>query len=64
MQIRVDGDRCQGHGLCNMLAPKLFSLDEEDGHSVPVSTPVDDDERDLLVRAASNCPEQAIVIEG
>ena len=64
MQVWVDSDRCQGHGLCNMVAPDLFELNDEDGRSVPVTGEVDEALRDLLIRAAGNCPEQAIVVQG
>jgi ferredoxin len=42
MKIQLDGNRCEGHGLCTEQAPTLFSLDDEgelvyhgDGHDVP-----------------------------
>ena len=28
MRVRVDRDRCQGHGRCYSLAPELFEPDE------------------------------------
>ncbi|QII03685.1 ferredoxin (plasmid) [Rhodococcoides fascians A21d2] len=42
MRIDVNQDRCEGHGLCEERAPKVFTLDDEgllvyafDGHDVP-----------------------------
>ena len=32
----VDPELCQGHTLCNMVAPDIFHLREEDGHSYVV----------------------------
>ena len=29
MRIAVDDDRCEGHGLCEHAAPKVFTLDDE-----------------------------------
>ena len=29
MRIEVIAQRCEGHGLCAEVAPKLYSLDEE-----------------------------------
>ena len=33
MRVRVDPDRCVGHGRCYVLAPEVFSEDER-GHCV------------------------------
>ncbi|MFD2396287.1 ferredoxin [Prauserella oleivorans] len=38
MKVRADENRCQGHGLCNMTAPDVFDLSDEDGHVV-IRTP-------------------------
>ena len=32
----VDPELCQGHTLCNMAAPDIFQLREEDGHAYVV----------------------------
>lgn len=29
MKVTVDRDRCEGHGLCEDVAPGLFGLDDE-----------------------------------
>ncbi len=29
MQIDVDYDRCEGHGMCEEAAPSIFRLDDE-----------------------------------
>ena len=60
MKIRIDSERCQGHGRCYDLAPDLFGDDDEgygmvlgDG-TVPLGR-----EHDARL-AVSNCPERAI----
>ncbi len=63
MKVSVDGDRCQGHTLCSMIAPDSFELDDVDGHASPVSEIVPPDQEDQVREAAHSCPEQAIVIE-
>ncbi len=63
MKVSVDGQRCQGHTLCSMIAPDSFVLDDVDGHSSPVSEEVPADQEDAVNEAAHSCPEQAIVIE-
>ena len=62
MKVRVDSERCQGHTLCAMIAPKMFQLDEVDGHSSPVSEDVPDDQQEQVSEAAHTCPERAITI--
>ncbi|HEV7421858.1 MAG TPA: ferredoxin [Mycobacterium sp.] len=63
MKVSVDGQRCQGHTLCSMIAPESFELDDVDGHASPVSEVVPAGQEDAVREAAHSCPEQAIVIE-
>jgi ferredoxin len=63
VKVSVDGQRCQGHTLCSMIAPDSFELDDVDGHASPVNEMVPDDQQDQVREAAHSCPEQAIVIE-
>jgi ferredoxin len=63
VKVRIDPDRCQGHGRCYDLAPKLFGADDE-GYSQllgdgTVPPGLEDDAR----RAVANCPERAIEID-
>ncbi|WP_433710432.1 ferredoxin [Nocardia sp. CA-084685] len=60
MKVRVDVERCQGHTLCAMIAPKVFELSEIDGHSSPVSEDVPADQQDNVREAVRSCPERAI----
>jgi ferredoxin len=63
VKVSVDGDRCQGHTLCAMIAPDSFELDDVDGHASPTSEVVPGDQEDVVKEAVHSCPEQAIVIE-
>jgi ferredoxin len=63
VKVSVDGQRCQGHTLCSMIAPDSFELDDVDGHASPVSENVPVDQESAVTEAAHSCPEQAIVIE-
>ncbi|WP_448628509.1 ferredoxin [Geodermatophilus sp. URMC 64] len=60
MRLRIDRDRCQGHGRCYDLQPDLFGEDEE-GYGVVLGDgrvpPGREDDGRLAV---ANCPEQAI----
>ncbi|MGW0806024.1 ferredoxin [Nonomuraea sp. NPDC002799] len=60
MNVRIDIDRCQGHGRCYDLAPGLFGEDDEgygqviDGGLVPRGA------EQVARLAVANCPERAI----
>jgi ferredoxin len=45
-----------------MIAPKMFQLDEVDGHSSAVSEDVPADQQEQVSEAAHTCPERAITI--
>ncbi|WP_280266941.1 ferredoxin [Nocardia wallacei] len=62
MKVRVDQERCQGHTLCAMIAPKAFELSEIDGHSSPVDETVPTDQQEQVREAVHSCPERAISI--
>lgn len=63
MRIRLDRDKCEGHGRCYALAPDLFDADDE-GYSVLLVTGDVPAEREAEARtAAANCPEYAITVE-
>lgn len=60
MKVRVDAQRCQGHTLCAMIAPKVFQLDDVDGHSSVAMQDVPADLEEQVTEAAHTCPERAI----
>jgi len=62
VRVRVDSERCQGHTLCAMIAPKVFELDDIDGHSSVASENVPADQEEQVREAVHSCPEQAILI--
>jgi ferredoxin len=61
MRIRVDRTVCQGHALCAMVAPDLFTLDDE-GYSNVDETEVPAGLEDLAHRGMQTCPERAITV--
>ncbi|OZD59784.1 hypothetical protein CH263_22560 [Rhodococcus sp. 06-1059B-a] len=65
MKVSVDFDRCQGHGRCYTLAPKIFE-DDAAGYPVVKSAEITDSELNIdAERAAGACPEGAIhVLKG
>jgi ferredoxin len=67
MKIRIDEEKCTGHGRCYALAPELFEPDDY-GHGVVIDRQdVDGKDSERVLRQAklaeSNCPERAITVE-
>jgi len=62
VRLRLDEERCTGHGRCYSLVPSLFDSDDR-GHCVVIADDVSGD----LVReartAVDNCPEDALSLE-
>ena len=63
MKVRLDDEKCQGHGRCYALAPELLESDDlgnaklcGDGTVLPAQ------EEDARL-AADNCPEFAIELD-
>jgi len=63
MRVRIDAERCQGHGRCYALAPELFAADEIGDGVVIGDGRVEAAALDRARLAVANCPEQAITIE-
>jgi ferredoxin len=62
VKIRLDVDRCQGHGRCYVLAPDLFDADDY-GHCVLLVDEVPAGRQDDARTGVENCPEQALSLE-
>ncbi|UQX03452.1 ferredoxin [Streptomyces sp. RerS4] len=61
MKIFVDAQRCEGHGVCEEVAPELFRIDDEgdlvvlfDGDEVPP------DRQEAAAGAVRVCPVNAL----
>ncbi|GAA5079269.1 ferredoxin [Nocardia iowensis] len=59
MRIVADRTRCDGHGMCEALAPNLFRVGD-DGIVAPRTDSVDDNDHDLLQLAIDSCPVEAL----
>lgn len=62
MKVRVDEDLCLGCGICEGLAPDVFSLVNEPFAEVLVDV-VPAELEDDVRQSAEECPEEAITIE-
>ncbi|GAB3505591.1 ferredoxin [Phytohabitans suffuscus] len=63
MRVRVDPERCQGHGVCVVTAPALFDF-QDDGKAVAAARELEVADLDGARAAEASCPELAIAIEG
>lgn len=63
MIIKLDSDKCEGHGRCYALAPDLFDSDDEGYAVLKVDGEVPAGQEEAARLAADNCPEFAITVE-
>ena len=63
MRVRVDRDKCVGHGRCYVLAPDVFG-DDERGHCIVRRPEVGRELEEQARLGEGNCPEHAISTEG
>lgn len=62
MRVKVNEDICQGHTMCHLVAPQIFKLRDEDGHSYVESEEVPPGLEAVAQMGADNCPERAIEV--
>lgn len=62
-RVTIDEELCVGTGDCARIAPTAFVVDEDRNVSIPLPGAAETDV-ELLVRAARNCPTQAIRVVG
>jgi ferredoxin len=58
-QIEVEMERCEGHGLCEQVAPDIYQLDDE-GELVLLAESVSADLVNKAEAGARACPVAAI----
>ena len=63
MRIRIDRERCEGHGRCYSLAPALVEPDEVGNGREIGDGSVRPDQEGYARQAEANCPEHAVLIE-
>jgi len=54
--VHVNLELCQGHTLCAMIAPDVFTLDEADGHFSALDGEVAADQEVKAAEAIRSCP--------
>jgi ferredoxin len=60
MKVWIDQDLCTGDGLCEEIAPAVFTL-LDDGSAGMAAVP--SDLEDAVVEASEECPGECIFIE-
>jgi ferredoxin len=61
MRVVVDYDQCDSNGLCAIVAPDIFELDDEDVLRVRVPDPPET-QRPLVEEAVRGCPKLALTL--
>ena len=61
MKVRIDTELCAGFGICVGICPEMFEL-HDDGYATVLLDEVPPELADLVRRAASQCPAQAILL--
>ena len=59
MEVRVDFDLCQGHGVCEGEAPEVFEVDDDGTLTILQDRPPEELRPDIE-RAVRYCPTGAI----
>ncbi|MFI6871786.1 ferredoxin [Nocardia sp. NPDC050406] len=59
MRIEADHTRCEGHGMCEALAPELFRVGDDGKVAIRVDTVAEAD-REVAQLALDSCPTQAL----
>jgi cytochrome P450 family 150 subfamily A5 len=62
MKARINSELCAGFGICVGICPEVFAL-HDDGYAVVRVDEVPTEFEDLVGRAVSQCPTQAIAVE-
>jgi ferredoxin len=58
--IKLDRERCEGHGTCEQIAPSIYRLDDEGELDILVNAPLPDDLVRLAEAGARVCPVAAL----
>jgi ferredoxin len=60
MKIRVDSEKCMGHGMCTTFAPGVFHVNDDSGYNEMGEFEISPEQLPAAQRGAAACPEQAI----
>lgn len=60
MHIDIDLPKCEGHGLCEQVAPQVFGLDDEGYVYLKVEQPIPAELEEAAAAGARVCPVAAL----
>lgn len=63
VKIRIDRDKCEGHGRCYTLAPDLVEPDDIGNGQEIGDGVVPKELENAALQAEANCPEHAVILE-
>jgi len=64
-RVEIDKDLCQGHGVCESEAPRIFKVTEGDSaypQAQILIEPIPENQKALAKKAARYCPNGAITV--
>jgi ferredoxin len=62
-EVTIDSDLCAASAMCQMIAPKLFSMPDDADWATVLKSPISDPaELALVEEATTACPTQAILL--
>lgn len=61
MKVEVNRDKCEGHGLCEQVAPDVYHLDEE-GELVVLHEELSPELESDARSGARSCPVAALLV--
>jgi ferredoxin len=62
VRVRVDADRCMGHGMCAALVGEVYEVNEDTGFNEMGEFELPEPARAKALRGVSACPERAIAV--
>jgi ferredoxin len=62
VRVRVDPDRCMGHGMCAALVGEVYQVNEDSGFNEMGEFELPETARATALRGVSACPERAIAV--
>jgi ferredoxin len=63
MRFRVASGRCEGHGMCYIIDPELFPLDEAGLTAIVDGAEVPHGLEDMAEEGALSCPVMALSVD-
>jgi ferredoxin len=63
MKIQVDRNKCEGHGLCEQVAPAVYQLDDEGELILNYEETVPENLEGQAQSGARSCPVAALFVQ-